>query len=49
VSVQSVEDMALSEVPNFQGRIVTCRKKESSIWMETDLVNIIRVSIVVLN
>jgi len=46
--VKSIKNMSLSEVPNFEGSIGTCRKKVSSVRVECYLINLITVSIIVL-
>lgn len=49
MSIKSVQNVSLPQIPNLNSRIVTARQKISTIWMEIDFIDYITMSIVVLN
>ena len=49
MSIESIQDMALPEIPDLEGRISTCREQVPSIGMEVNLVNLPIMGIIVLN
>lgn len=49
MAVQSVQDVALSQVPNLERRIVAAGQQVSSIRMEVDLIHLSAVGVVVLD
>ena len=49
MSVDTVQDVALSEIPDFDGGVSSCRHEVSSVWMESDLVDLVICSVVMLD
>ena len=47
--IQGVEDVPLTQIPDFQGRVVGRGEQVSAIGVEVDLVHVGAVGIVVLN
>ena len=49
MSIQGVEDVSLSQIPDFQGGVVGAGKEVSAVRVEVDFVHVGAMSIVVLD
>jgi len=49
MAIESVEDVSLTEIPNFKGGVIAAGKKVTTIWVEVYLVHLGGVGVVVLD
>ena len=49
MAVQRVENVALPQVPNFEGRVVATGKKVASVGVEIDFINFCAMCVVMLD